>query len=239
MLMVWHNPKIAPRISSTIADRERWTSLRSVVPVIILSILVLGSIYAGFATPTEAGAVGALGAVVIAAAVGALTVPGIGRMLGNTVRTTAMFILLIIAGLFTSFVLARLGVPQGMAKLLIELPVPPWVILIVINLVLIVLGMFMDPMSILVIMVPVLFPGVTALGYDPVWFGIVLTINIEIAAISPPVGFNLFVLKATIPNTEMSDIIRGSAIFMIPLALGIGILIALPDIALFLPNMMK
>jgi C4-dicarboxylate transporter DctM subunit len=160
-------------------------------------------------------------------------------MLGNTVRTTAMFILLIVAGLFTSFVLARLGVPQGMAKILVELPVPPWAILAAINLVLVVLGMFMDPMSILVIMVPVLFPGVTALGYDPVWFGIMLTINIEIAAISPPVGFNLFVLKATIPKTEMSDIIRGAAVFMVPLALGIGLLIAFPEIALVLVQMTK
>jgi C4-dicarboxylate transporter DctM subunit len=209
-----------------------------VVPVLLLAVFVLGSIYAGFATPTEAGAVGALGAVVLALLARTLTREAVGRMLGNTARTTAMFILLIIAGLFTSFVLARLGIPQGMAKLLVEMPVPPWVILVMINLVLIVLGMFMDPMSILVIMVPVLFPGVTALGYDPVWFGIVLTINIEIAAISPPVGFNLFVLKATIPNTEMSDIIRGSAVFMIPLALGILLLIAFPEIALVLPQMM-
>jgi C4-dicarboxylate transporter DctM subunit len=239
MVMVWRDPKLAPRIATTVAARERWTSLRSVVPVVVLSVLVLGSIYAGFATPTEAGAVGALGAIAIAGAVGALTISAMGRMLGNTVRTTAMFILLIVAGLFTSFVLARLGVPQGMARILVELPVPPWAILALINLVLVILGMFMDPMSILVIMVPVLFPGVTALGYDPVWFGIVLTINIEIAAISPPVGFNLFVLKATIPNTEMSDIIRGSAAFMIPLALGIGLLIAFPEIALVLPRMMK
>jgi C4-dicarboxylate transporter DctM subunit len=239
MLMVWRNPAIAPRISIAIVERERWSSLVSVVPVLLLAVFVLGSIYAGFATPTEAGAVGALGAVVLALLARTLTREAVGRMLGNTVRTAAMFILLIIAGLFTSFVLARLGIPQGMAKLLVELPVPPWAILVMINLVLIVLGMFMDPMSILVIMVPVLFPGVTALGYDPVWFGIVLTINIEIAAISPPVGFNLFVLKATIPNTEMSDIIRGSAVFMIPLALGILFLIAFPEIALVLPQMMQ
>jgi C4-dicarboxylate transporter DctM subunit len=239
MVMVWRNPAIAPRVSIAVAERERWRSLRSVAPVVVLAVFVLGSIYAGFATPTEAGAVGALGAIALAGAAGALGRPAIGRMLGNTVRTTGMFILLIIAGLFTSFVLARLGIPQGMAKLLVELPVPPWAILVMINLVLIVLGMFMDPMSILVIMVPVLFPGVTALGYDPVWFGIVLTINIEIAAISPPVGFNLFVLKATIPKTEMSDIIRGSAIFMIPLALGILLLIAFPEIALVLPQMMR
>jgi C4-dicarboxylate transporter DctM subunit len=195
--------------------------------------------YAGIATPTEAGAVGALGAVVIAAALGALTRAAMTRILDTTVRTTAMFILLIVSGLFSSFVLTRLGVPQSTAKVLLSLDVPPWAILVLLNLLLMVLGMFMDPMSLLVIIVPVFFPAVTALGYDPVWFGVVLTVNIEIAAISPPVGFNLFVLKTIIPTSEMRDIIKGSLIFIVPLFLGILGLIAWPEIALWLPRLMK
>jgi C4-dicarboxylate transporter DctM subunit len=110
--------------------------------------------------------------------------------------------------------------------------------MVMINLMLIVLGMFMDPMSLLVIVVPVFFPAVTALGYDPVWFGIVMTINIEIAAISPPVGFNLFVLKTVVPGSRMVDIVRGSLIFIVPLAAGIALLIAWPEIALWLPRLM-
>ncbi len=239
LYMVWRNPAIAPPIADTVVSSEKWTSLRSLIPVAILSVAVLGTMYWGIATPTEAGAVGALGAFVIAAALGSLKRAAMKKILNTTVRTTAMFILLIVAGLFSAFVLARLGVPQSTAKLLLGLDVPPWVILILLNLLLIVLGMFMDPMSLLVIIVPVFFPAVIALGYDPVWFGVVLTINIEIAAISPPVGFNLFVLKTVIPESDMRDIISGSLIFVIPLAAGILMLIAWPEIALWLPRLMK
>jgi C4-dicarboxylate transporter DctM subunit len=183
VLLVWRNPAIAPRATDLTIQDEKWRSLRSVIPVLLLALAVLGSIYAGIATPSEAGAVGALGALVIAALLGALKAAVLKRILGNTARTTAMFILLIIGG-------------------------------------------------------PVFFPAVTALGYDPVWFGIVMTINIEIAAISPPVGFNLFVLKTVIPDSRMGDIIQGSLVFIVPLALGILGLIAWPEIALWLPRLM-
>jgi C4-dicarboxylate transporter, DctM subunit len=198
----------------------------------------LGSIYAGIATPTEAGAVGAIGAILIAFVLGALSRTIVVRCFDNTVRTTAMFVFLIIGGLFSAFVLARLGIPQATAQILVSLDVPPWAILVLINVLLMILGMFMDPMSILVIMVPVFFPAVVQLGYDPVWFGVIITINIEIAAISPPVGFNLFVLKTVIKDADMKDIISGSLIFMVPLAVGILLLIAWPQIALWLPQLM-
>jgi C4-dicarboxylate transporter DctM subunit len=235
---VWRDPSMAPRATVEVEAAERWTSLRSVIPVMILAVAVLGSIYTGVATPTEAGAVGALGALAIAAVLGSLKRAVMARILNNTVRTTAMFVLLIIGGLFSAFVLTRLGVPQATAQLLIGLDVPPWVILVCINILLMILGMFMDPMSLLVIIVPVFFPAVVALGYDPVWFGVIVTINIEIAAISPPVGFNLFVLKSVIPGSRMSDIIQGSLIFIVPIIVGIGLLIIWPDIALWLPRLM-
>jgi C4-dicarboxylate transporter DctM subunit len=238
IFMVWRNPAIAPRATVATTEVEKWRSLRSVIPVMLLAFAVLGSIYAGIATPTEAGAVGALGAIILAAVLGALKRTVLARILSNTARTTAMFILLIIGGLFSAFVLARLGVPQSTAKLIVGAALPPWVIMVLINLLLIVLGMFMDPMSLLVIVVPVFFPAVIALGYDPVWFGIIMTINIEIAAISPPVGFNLFVLKTVLPSSQMSDIIRGSLIFIVPLCAGIGLLILWPEIALWLPRLM-
>ena len=239
VLLVLRNPALAPPVTTIVDRGERWRSLRVVMPVLLLAFLVLGSIYFGVATPTEAGAVGAAGAIVIAAASGALRGDVPWRILGNTVRTTAMFMLLLIGGLFSAYMLARVGVPQGMAKMMISLDVPPWAIVIAINLLLILLGMFMDPMSVLVIMVPIFFPAVTAMGYDPVWFGVLVTINIEIAAISPPVGFNLFVLKSVIPGTELADVIRGSLIFIAPLALGILLLIIFPEIALFLPALLK
>ena len=238
MYRAWRNPSLAPQAAQGVAERERWTSLASVLPVMVLAIAVLGSIYTGIATPSEAGAVGALGAIVIAAVLGSLNRRVVARIFNNTARTTAMFVLLIVCGLFSAFVLARLGIPQGTAKFLVELELAPWVILVLINLLLVVLGMFMDPMSLMVIIVPVFFPAVVALGFDPVWFGVLITITIEVAMISPPVGFNLFVLKTVVPDVDMKDIVMGSLTFIVPLIAGIGLLIAWPEIALFLPRLM-
>jgi C4-dicarboxylate transporter DctM subunit len=200
---------------------------------------VIGSIYSGAATPTEAGAIGAFGAFLIAAASGHLKLPMLMRTLDGTARTTAMFLLLLIGGLFSSFVLSRLGVPRGMSEFLTGLPVPPWVIIVLINLMLLVLGMFLDPTSVLVIVVPIFFKSVVALGYDPVWFGVIVTIQIEIAAITPPVGFNLFVLKSVVPGTQLADVVRGAVIFVTPMLVGIVLLMVFPQIALFLPNLLK
>lgn len=154
--------------------------------------------------------------------------------LSSTAQTTAMFILLVIGGLFVAFMLNLLGVPQGLAGLLTGLDLPPWAILIAINIVLILMGMFMDPLSILVIMVPLLAPAVVLLGYDPIWFGVMFTLNIEIGMVTPPVGLNLFILKSVVPDASFSEIIRGSVWFVVPLVLGLAILIAFPDLALFL-----
>lgn len=236
---IWRDPSLAPSKAIAVDTTERWTSLKSVIPVSILAFGVLGSIYTGVATPTEAAAIGALGALIIAFALGSLQRAVMARILNNTARTTGMFILLIVAGLFSAFVLSRLGIPQAAAKAILSIDLPPWGIMVCINLLLMVLGMFLDPMSLLVIVVPVLFPAVVALGYDPVWFGIIVTIQIEIAAISPPVGFNLFVLKTVIPGARMTDIIRGSLIFIVPLLLGIVLLMVWPQIALILPQMMN
>lgn len=239
IVLVLAKPTLAPRLRETFTWAERIGSLTVVFPVLVLAFLVLGSIYFGVATPTEAGAVGAAGALMIAAISRKLNSEIIGKIFGNTVRTTAMFMLLLIGGLFSAFMLTRLGVPQGMAKALIALDLPPWMIVVLINLLLMVLGMFMDPMSVLVIIVPVFFPAILAMGYDPVWFGVLVTINIEIAAISPPVGFNLFVLKSVVPDANLSEVIRGSLIFIVPLAAGILLLILFPQIALYLPSLVK
>jgi C4-dicarboxylate transporter DctM subunit len=236
--LIWRNPELAPARSAAIDTSERWTSLRSVIPVTLLVVAVLGSIYTGIATATEAAAVGATGALLIAFLLGSLKREVMHRILDNTARTTAMFVLLVATGLFSAFVLSRLGIPQATAQAITGLDVPPWVVMLAINGLLLLLGMFLDPMSILVIVVPVLFPAVVKLGYDPVWFGVIVTLQIEIAAISPPVGFNLFVLRTVVPNARMADIIRGGLMFIAPMLLGIVFLMIYPDIALLLPRMM-
>jgi C4-dicarboxylate transporter DctM subunit len=236
LVRVMLNPRLAPPVPASTWP-ERWRSMATVWPVVILFTAVMGSIYTGIATPTESAAVGALGATAVAVALRRFTSHTYFHVLLRSVKTTAVFLLLLIGGLYASFVLTRLGIPQGLAAFLTGLDVEPWVIMVLINLILIVFGMFMDPLSILVITLPVFFPAVVALGYDPVWFGVIVTINTEIAAITPPVGFNLFVLKATIPGVDLKDVIIGSLQFIIPMSVAILILIAFPGIALYLPSL--
>lgn len=239
ILQVLRRPEIAPPLTERAPWPEKWRALGACAPVVVLSVAVIGSIYSGAATPTEAGAIGAFGALVIAALSGHLKLRVLFKTLDATARTTAMFLLLLIGGLFSSFVLSRLGIPRGMSEFLTGLPVPPWVIIVLINLLLLVLGMFLDPTSVLVIVVPIFFKAVVALGYDPVWFGVIVTIQIEIAAITPPVGFNLFVLKSVVPGTQLADVVRGAVIFVTPMLIGIVLLMIFPQIALFLPNLLK
>lgn len=236
--IVRRNPDWAPPVTDVPAPGEKWAALGAVLPVILLAALVIGSIYSGAATPTEAGAVGAFGALCIALAMRRLTFDILNRSLQKTVRTTAMFLLLLIGGLFSSYLLAKVGIPQAMSDFLTSLPLPSWAIMVLINAMLLVLGMFMDPGSIVVIVIPIFIKTIIALGYSPVWFGVVVTIQSEIAAITPPVGFNLFVLKSVVPGVNLHDVARGSVIFVIPMLVAIAILTAFPEIATFLPDLL-
>ena len=236
---VRRNPTLAPALHEAAVPGEMRRALLPLWPVALLAFLVLGSMYGGFATPTEASAVGAAGAILIAAARRHLTWPALSKALDSTVRTSAMFPLLLVGGLFVSFVMTRLGIPQGLSETLRSFAVPAWGIIVLICVLLIILGCFMDPTSILVVMIPILFPSVMALGYDPIWFGVMVTILIEIAAITPPVGFNLYVLKSVLPGTELRDVTAGSLVFVLPLCLGLVVLLLFPQIALFLPRFIR
>jgi C4-dicarboxylate transporter DctM subunit len=232
------NPKLAPPLEDKPSFHDKMVALGGVTPTLVLAGMVIGSIYSGLATPTEAGAVGALGALLIALGMGQCNFKMVSSALDRTIRTTAMFLLLLTGGLFSSFLLTRLGIPVAMSDWLTSLPVPPWVIMVGINLMLIVLGMFMDPGSIIVIVIPIFLKTIIALGYDPVWFGIIVTIQAEIAAITPPVGFNLFVLKSITPGTNMGEVTRGAVMFVVPMLVTIVILTAWPDLVLWLPRIL-
>ena len=232
------NPDWAPPVKEVPTWGQQWKALGAVLPVLVLAVLVIGSIYTGAATPTEAGAVGAFGALVIAIAMRRLSLSVLERSLQKTIRTTAMFLLLLTGGLFSSYLLARLGIPQAMSDFLTALPIPAWMIMVLINVILLILGMFMDPGSIVVIVIPIFIKTIIELGYSPVWFGIVVTIQSEIAAITPPVGFNLFVLKSVTPGVQLHDVAKGSVIFVIPMLCAIVILTAFPQIATFLPDLL-
>jgi C4-dicarboxylate transporter DctM subunit len=232
IVLVWRNPALAPRDPTRAGWKDKLQALARLWPVLALIVGVTGSIYSGVATPTEAAALGALGAIAISALQRRLSWRLLRECLDGAARTTAMFLLLLVCGLFVAFLLARLGVPQGLAESLTSLDVPPVVIMVAIVALLVLLGFFMDPLSILVIVVPIFFPAVEGFGYSPVWFGIVVTITIEIAAITPPVGFNLFVLRSVVPGVTMAEVSRGAAVFVLPMLLGIALLFLFPQIAL-------
>jgi C4-dicarboxylate transporter, DctM subunit len=238
VVWVWLRPHWAPPVREEPTRREKWIALLAVTPVLVLTVLVIGSIYSGAATPTEAGAVGAAGALAIAFFMRRLTIEVLWISLQKTIRTTAMFLLLLTGGIFSSYLMARLGIPQTVSDFMTNLPLPPWAVMVVINLTLLILGTFMDAGSMVVIVIPIFLKTIISLGYDPVWFGIVVVIQSEIAAISPPVGFNLFVLKSVVPGVNLNEVSNGAMIFVIPMLAAIAILTAFPEIALFLPRML-
>lgn len=235
VLQVLLNPAKAPPITSRVSFRERVSASAEALPTILIALIIIVSLYAGIASPSETGAFGAAAAVLVAVVMGRLKFGAMRVALEKTVRTTGMFMLLLVGGLFSSFVLTRLGVPQDISTFLTGVDVAPWVIIVMINILLLVMGMFLDPLSILVIVVPIFVDTIIGLGYNPIWFGIIVTIQIEIAAITPPVGLNLFVLRTVVPDLSLSDTARGAIVFVAPMLIGIILLMMFPQIALWLP----
>ena len=236
-LAVKAKPDLAPR-SQAVSWAERVSSLKHVWAFIILALSIMGSIYAGIATPTESAAIGATLSLVIALLYRRLTIKSIHGALLKTVAMTAMIMFLVIGGNVFAFLLSTLTIPQYITESIAALNVSRWWIMIIINFILLVMGCLLDPMAIMVIILPIIFPIITRLGFDPVWFGIVVTMNVEMGMITPPVGLNLFILKGAVPGIEMKDIVGGSLPFLLLLTLGLAIIMVFPSLATWLPGRM-
>ncbi len=209
------------------------------VPTLLLMLLVLGSIYAGVATPTEAAALGVVGAAVFAAAEGRLTLRMLHASAEATARNTALLGLIIFGAYLLNYLLTAINVPQAMAGFIGGLPLPPWAIMACILALYLALGTFMEGFSMIITTVPVVFPIVTALGYDPIWFGVVVTMMVEIAQISPPDGTVMYVLQGMRPRPgPITDVFAGVVPFLAAYLLAVALLMIWPDIALFLPRLM-
>ncbi len=230
-------PALAPVVEG-VSWGERFASLKRVWAFVILAISILGTIYAGIATPTESAAIGATLAMVIACFYRRLSFKALHGALLRTVALTAMIMFLVIGGNVLAFLLSTLTIPQYVTETIIALNVSRWPIMIIVNIILLIMGCLLDPMAIMVISLPIIFPIVTQLGFDPVWFGIVVTINVEMGMITPPVGLNLFVLKGTIPGITMKDIVGGSLPFLLLLMLGLALIMMFPQLAIWLPGRM-
>jgi tripartite ATP-independent transporter DctM subunit len=238
LVIVWHGlrggaAERAPRVPL----RERLAALADLVPTLLLILVVLGSIYAGLATATEAAALGVVGAGIFAAFEGKLRFGMVNKAAEATARSTAFIGLILFGAYVLNFILTSLHVPQTMAKMVSGLPLPPWAIMAIIILFYLALGTFMEGFAMVITTIPVIFPIVKALGYDPIWFGVVVTMVIEIAMISPPDGTVLYVLQGMRPRPgPISDIFMGVVPFLLVYMLAVYILLVMPEIALWLPR---
>ena len=214
---------------------QRLRAFLQLWPFIVLGVVVLGSIYGGIATPTESAAVGAAVAVVLAAVGGRLDRKAIREVLVATVRTSSMLYFIVIAANVMALLLARYGVGAFFTGLTSDLS--PVAVLVLVVLAYMALGCFFDAISMMLLTLPVVMPIVLAAGYDPIWFGVILVVVIEVGLITPPVGMNLFVVQAS-TGAELWDVVRGSAPFIV-LQLGtVALLSAFPQLVLWLPERM-
>jgi tripartite ATP-independent transporter DctM subunit len=209
-------------------------SLVGLVPTMALIVMVLGSIYGGYATPTEAAALGVAGALFFAAIEGRLTFHMLNASAEATARNTALLGLIILGAYLLNYILTLINVPQALAEVISHLPVPPWAIMLAIIGMYFALGTFMEGFSMIITTVPVVFPIVVALGYDPIWFGVVVTMLVEIAQISPPDGTVMYVLQGMRPKGgPITDVFAGVMPFLLAYLIAVGLLLIWPAIALW------
>lgn len=221
--------------SSTWADKV--ASLPGLLPPLGIFVVVVGSIYAGIATPTEAAALGVVAAIALAWWNQALTQEMLKRAIEGTMRTTAMIMLIILAAIFLNFILGALGVTQALAEFVTNLGLTPMQTMFMIVAFYILLGCFMETLSMLLTTAPLITPIVVALGFDPVWFGILLMVLLETALITPPIGINLYVVQGIRKSGSMNDVMIGIMPFVIAMFAMVGLLLAFPEMALWLPSL--
>jgi tripartite ATP-independent transporter DctM subunit len=237
LICIWKPSLGGP--SSSHSWRERISGLRNLIPVLSLFAIVVGSIYTGLATPTEAASLGVLGALAIALSMGKLSMDVIIQALDGTMKTTGMIMLIIMASYFLNFVLASAGVTRELSSFLESAGLGPYSTLMLAILIYIVLGFFIETLSLMVITIPIVAPIIIALGFDPVWFGILLILLIEMALITPPVGLNLYVVQGVRKGGPFSDVMVGAMPYVALMLLMAVILILFPSVALFLPGLMN
>jgi C4-dicarboxylate transporter, DctM subunit len=230
------NPKLAPR-PVAVKWKERIVSLKKVWPVIVLIIAILGGIYQGVITATEAGGAGVIIIMIIAIAFYRFRSVNLSRAMSEAATLTGMIGLMIIATTVFTFVVGVSGLAQRINDYIISAGLSPWLVIIIVNVVLLILGCIMDGLALLMVTMPLFIPLIIKLGFDPIWFGVLATVNIEIGLITPPVALNLFI-ASSIFRIPVSDVIRGMAPFLVILIVFLVVLIAFPQMSLWLPSLM-
>jgi len=231
------NPEIAPRTQESYSWKERLVGLKDIAPVLILILMVLGSIYGGIATPTEAAALGVLGATIFAMINRRMNKKIMFECLIGAVKTNAMIMLIVVGAGFLSRVMGFLGIPAAITTAITELNLSPYTLMLLLGGFYIILGCLLDGFSIVVMTLPIALPMVVAAGFDPIWFGIYLILMVEVSQITPPVGFNLFVIQG-LTGEPILNIAKYAFPFFLLMLLTTAILTIFPEIALILPKLM-
>lgn len=217
--------------------KQRFEILPKIIPFFLLVVGVLYVLYGGIATPNEASAVGALISVILVAVIYKMyRLKDIWAILEESMKESVMLMLIIAASFLFSFILSNLYITQTLAKEMVEIAANKWMLLLYINIFLLIAGCFLPPVAIILMTAPILYPIITAAGFDPIWFGVVMTINMEIGLITPPVGLNLFVIKGIAPDISIGKILKGSFPFVLLMILQIVLLCIFPEIATWLPS---
>ena len=238
-LIAWHGLRHPLDKPPALPMREKLRALGGLVPTLLLMILVLGSIYGGYATPTEAAALGVVGAAAFAAFEGKLSFRMLNASAEATARNTALLGLIILGAYLLNYILTLLDVPQTLAQVIGALPVPPWAVMLAIIGMYFALGTFMEGFSMIITTVPVVFPIVVGLGYDPIWFGVIVTMLVEIAQISPPDGTVMYVLQGMRPKGgPITDVFAGVMPFLAAYLLAVFAMMLFPGLATWLPAVM-
>ncbi|SEG81985.1 TRAP transporter large permease [Bosea lathyri] len=220
------------------SNSERLAAVKDVWAPLLLFLFVMGGLYGGLFTPTEAGGMGASGAFIIGVVRGKLPRKAILASLLQATRTAAAVFTILIGALLFGYFLTITGTPQRITEFLTGLGLARYTILILILVMYLVLGCLMDAMAMIILTVPIIFPVIVALGFDPIWFGVIIVMTVELGLIHPPVGMNVFVIKSVIQDISFSTIFRGVAPFIVTDLIRLVILVAFPVIAIWLPSRM-
>ncbi len=241
-LTIYLNCKLRPHLGPA-AQRFTWgakfASLTGVLKTLILFVVVIGGMFQGFFTPTEAAAVGAAGTIVIALVKRQLTWKKMIRSLQETVRTSCMVMIIVTGAVIFGHFLAVTQIPVKLASFLAGLPLPGWMVMGLVILFYLLAGCFVDALGLILLTIPIFYPVVMQLGYDPIWFGVIIVVVTQMGVISPPVGVCVYVVSGIERDIPLQTIFRGALPFLAALILAAIILIAFPQLCLFLPNLVR